>query len=252
MKIRFLGTGTSTGVPEMGCGCEVCTSLETEDKRLRCSVQVEADDTRIIIDCTPDFRQQVIDLPFSKIDGLLITHEHYDHVGGVDDLRPFCRFGAIDIFAETKVQNAFFQRMPYCFGENRYAGVPDINIHIINDLQPFFVKNVEIIPIRVMHLNLPILGFRIKNFAYLTDVKYSPDEELTKLTNLDVLVMSALRKERHISHQTLDEAVSLAKKIGAKQTYFTHMSHQIGLHKDVNKKLAASFSLAYDGLEVFL
>jgi phosphoribosyl 1,2-cyclic phosphate phosphodiesterase len=252
MKVRFLGTGTSTGVPEIGCKCEVCTSADVRDNRLRCSVQVETDDTRIIIDCTPDFRQQVIDLPFSKIDGLLITHEHYDHVGGVDDLRPFCRFGAIDIFAETKVQNAFLQRMPYCFGENRYAGVPDIKIHIIDDLKPFFVKNVEIMPIRVMHFKLPILGFKIKNFAYLTDVKYLPDEELTKLADLDVLVMSALRKEKHISHQTLEEAVILAKKIGAGQTYFTHMSHQIGLHKDINNKLPSSFFLAYDGLEIFL
>ena len=252
MKIRFLGTGTSTGVPEIGCRCEVCTSIDSRDNRLRCSVQVEVGDTNLIIDCTPDFRQQVMGLPFKKIDGLLITHEHYDHVGGVDDLRPFCRFGTIDIFTEEKVKNAFVQRMPYCFGENRYAGVPDIRIHIIDNLQPFFIKNTEIIPIRVMHFKLPILGFRIKNFAYLTDVKYLPEEELAKLQNLDILVMSALRKEKHISHQTLDEAVSLARKTGAKQIYFTHMSHQIGLHNDVEEELPPTFSLAYDGLEVSL
>lgn len=252
MKIRFLGTGTSTGVPEVGCRCEVCTSADAKDKRLRCSVQVEVDDLRFIIDCTPDFRQQVINLPFKKIDGLLITHEHYDHVGGIDDLRPFCRFGAVDIFAEAKVQSAFLQRMPYCFGENRYAGVPDLKIHIIDNLQPFYIRGEEIIPIRIMHFKLPILGYRIRNFAYLTDVKYVPDEELIKLYGINVLVMSALRKERHISHQTLDEAIALAEKIGAKQTYFTHMSHQIGLHELVNKKLPSSFSFAYDGLEIFL
>lgn len=252
MKVRFLGTGTSTGVPEIGCRCEVCTSSDPKDNRLRCSVQVEDGDTNLIIDCTPDFRQQVMDLPFKKIDGLLITHEHYDHVGGVDDLRPFCRFGAIDIFTEAKVKNAFMQRIPYCFGESRYAGVPDLRIHIIDNLNPFFIKNTEIIPIRVMHFKLPILGFRIKNFAYLTDVKYLPEEELSKLQNLDVLVVSALRKEKHISHQTLDEAVSLARTTGAKRVYFTHMSHQIGLHNDIDKELPLAFSFAYDGLEVLL
>ena len=252
MKIRFLGTGTSTGVPEVGCKCEVCTSSDPRDNRLRCSVQVEVEETRIIIDCTPDFRQQMLPLPFKKIDGVLITHEHYDHVGGMDDLRPFCRFGTIDIYAETNVEQSLKTRMPYCFAENRYVGVPDIQIHTISNLHPFTIGSVKIIPIRVMHWKLPILGFRIHNFAYLTDVKQLPEEELDKLSNLDVLVMSALRRGKHISHQTLDEALHLSEKVGAKQTYFTHMSHQIGLHKEVVAELPPSFSLAYDGLELIL
>lgn len=252
MKVRFLGTGTSTGVPEIGCNCEVCTSVDAKDKRLRCSLQVETADSRLIIDCTPDFRQQVMDLPFRKIDGLLITHEHYDHVGGMDDLRPFCRFGPVDVFAETKVKSALMQRIPYCFGEQRYTGVPDIRIRTTDGLHPFFINNTKVIPIRVMHFKLPILGFRINNVAYLTDVKYLPDEELSKLAGLDILIVSALRKEKHPSHQTLEEALSLAKKIGAEQTYFTHMSHQIGLHKAISKDLPSSFTLAYDGLELSL
>ncbi len=252
MIVRFLGTGTSTGVPEIGCACDVCTSSDTKDKRLRSSVQVLVNDTNILIDCSPDIRQQLIDQPFRKIDAVLISHEHFDHVAGLEDLRPFCRFGAISVFEEPNVASALKRRMPYVFGNKPYGSVPDIVLESIDNLSPFYVDDVHIVPIRVMHHKLPILGYRILNFAYLTDLKTLPEEEMEKLTNLDVLVVSALRQKEHISHQTLSEAISLAERIGARKTYFTHMSHQIGLHSEVNKYLPDNLELAYDGLEIKL
>ena len=248
MKITFLGTGTSTGVPEIGCECIVCKSDDTKDKRLRSSVLIENGDTRILIDATPDFREQVMNLPFKKIDGVLISHEHYDHVGGIDDLRPFGRFGEIDIYSEKNVSEALIRRMPYCFITNKYAGVPNLQITEIDDTEPFWINDIKIIPIRVMHYKLPILGFRIGDFAYLTDVKTLPEEELRKLEGLDLLVVSALRKGEHISHQNLDQAIGLIHKINPKRAYLTHLSHQMGLHNIVDQELEESVSIAYDGL----
>lgn len=249
MKITFLGTGTSTGVPEVGCDCVVCKSEDKKDKRLRSSVLIEENDTRILIDATPDFREQMMNLPFRKIDGVLISHEHYDHVGGLDDLRSFGRFGEIDIYAERNVGEALMSRIPYCFASKKYAGVPNLKIAEI-DCTPFKIEGIEIIPIRVMHYKLPILGFRIGGFAYLTDVKTVPIEELEKLRGLDVLVVSALRKTEHISHQTLDEAIELINKIEPKRAFLTHLSHQMGLHNVVEKELDDGISIAYDGMEV--
>lgn len=249
MKITILGTGTSTGVPEIGCKCEVCTSQNSKDKRLRSSVLIEKDEKRILIDATPDFRQQMMDLPFKKIDGILITHEHYDHVSGLDDMRTFGRFGEIDIYAEKNVKDALMNRIPYCFAPKKYAGVPNLKITEI-DCSPFTIEGIEIVPIRVMHHRLPILGFRIGDFAYLTDVKTVPDEELTKLKGLDVLIVSALRKRDHISHQTLDEAVALIHKVAPKNAYLTHLSHKMGLHHVVENELEEGVSIAYDGLEL--
>lgn len=250
MNVRFLGTGTSTGVPQIGCRCEVCSSRGERDKRLRSSVRIEVGDTLLLIDCTPDFRQQMMGLPYRKIDGCLFTHEHYDHVGGIDDLRPFSRFGTIDLYMEAYLEEVIKERMPYCFTPYGYKGVPDINIKRINSREPFYVGTVEITPIRVMHYKLPILGFRIGDFAYLTDVKTIPADELDKLQGLDTLVMSALRKTEHISHQTLEEAIKLIQKINPHTTYLTHLSHEMGFHATVEEELPENIFLAYDGLEV--
>lgn len=249
MKITFFGTGTSTGIPEIGCECEVCTSNNSKDKRLRSSVLIESNSKRLLIDASPDFREQMMNLPFLKINGILVTHEHYDHVGGMDDLRTFGRFGEIDIYAENNVANALMHRIPYCFAPKKYAGVPNLKITEI-DTNPFSVEGIEVIPIRVMHYRLPILGFRIGSFAYLTDVKTISDEELEKLRDLDVLVVSALRKKEHISHQTLDQAIDLIHKVEPKKAYLTHLSHQMGLHDVVNRELEDGVSIAYDGLEL--
>lgn len=250
MKVRFLGTGTSTGVPQIGCQCEVCTSNDPRDKRLRSSVRIEVGEVLLMVDCTPDFRQQVIDLPFQKIDGYLFTHEHYDHVGGIDDLRPFSRFGPVDLYMEERLEMAVRERMPYCFTPHGYGGIPNINIKKINHKEPFYVGSVEVTPIRVMHYMLPILGFRIGDFAYLTDVKTIPEEEIKKLHGLDTLVISALRKTEHISHQTLGEAIALTQVIKPHRAYFSHISHEMGLHADVEKELPENTFLAYDGLVI--
>lgn len=250
MKIRFLGTGTSTGIPVIGCNCEVCKSDDWRDKRLRCAVQIESDNTNLIIDCTPDFRQQMLQVPFQKIDGILITHEHFDHVGGIEELRSYAHFGTVDIYAERNVESALQNRLSYIFNNHKFLGIPDVRIIPIDSEHTFRVKNIEITPIRVMHFRLPILGFRINNFAYLTDVKYIPDGELKKLTGLDVLVVSALRRESHLSHQTLEEATELANRIAPQKTYFTHMSHEMGLYRDITANLPAGFNFAFDGLEI--
>lgn len=249
MKIRFLGTGTSTGVPEIGCLCQVCTSGDPRDKRLRSSVYIQVNDKNLLIDCGPDFRQQMLQVDFSKLDGILITHEHYDHVGGLDDVRPFNRFGTVNLYVEDFVGEAIKTRLPYCFQEFKYPGVPDLTLQVI-DNSPFCIDNVMITPIRLLHYKLPVFGYRIGNMAYLTDLKYIPQEEFGKLENLDTLIIDALRKEEHLSHVNLEQSLKLIKRIAPRKTYLIHMSHQMGLHAEVEKELPENVFLPYDGLEI--
>lgn len=249
MKILFLGTGTSTGVPEIGCRCIVCRSEDARDKRMRSALLVEMDGKKLLIDCGPDFRCQMLKHSVSHLDAVLITHEHYDHVGGLDDLRPFSREKNMDIFAEENVIEAMEKRMPYVFHNNWNPALPHFSLYRIG-MESFAAADIPVMPIRVMHGRLPILGYRIGNMAYLTDMKRLPEEEFRKLNGLDVLVIEALRDTPHPSHETLDEALANIERIAPRQAFLTHMSHQIGLHADVEKKLPAHVYCAYDGLSV--
>lgn len=249
MKLIFLGTGTSTGNPEIGCHCEVCTSHDPRDRRLRASVLVETEGKKILIDCGPDFRWQMLSSGIEHLDAVLLTHEHYDHVGGLDDLRPFGRQKSVDIYAEDYVAEAVRTRIPYVFRDHKYPGVPNLELHPV-PLHPFEAAGVRIIPIRVMHAQLPIYGYRIGNMAYLTDVKSIPEEEYAKLQGLDVLVLDALRYEPHPSHESLREALAQVERIRPKETYLIHMSHRIGLHARIEKELPPHVHYAYDGLTV--
>ncbi len=246
MKVLFLGSGTSTGVPQVGCNCVVCSSSDPKDSRLRASVVISDNENEIMIDCGPDLRQQLLVNKISKLSAILLTHEHYDHIGGLDDVRPL---GKANVYAERKVIDVIHRNMPYCFAENKYPGVPSIELHQI-DTNEFLIGNTRIQPIRIHHYKLPILGFRIKNVAYLTDVKTIDDDAIEQLQNLDVLILNALRINEHISHLSLEEALHMAKRIDAKKTYFTHMSHDMGLHAAVNAILPENIELAYDGLKV--
>jgi len=249
MNLLFLGTGTSTGVPQIGCKCDICSSPDPKDKRLRASVLITEGDTHILIDCGPDLRQQLLTNNINSISAILLTHEHYDHVGGLDDVRPL---GDMQLYAEKRVLSVIKRNMPYCFVDVKYPGVPLIHLHQISETN-FFIENILVQPVRVMHAELPILGFRIGKVAYLTDVKTIDERSLEKLQGLDVLVINALRINSHISHLSLKEAIEIAVKIGAHKTYFTHMSHDMGLHKEVNEHLLPeNIELAYDGLQLYI
>ncbi len=251
MKVTFLGTGTSCGVPVIGCQCRVCQSNDAKDKRLRCSILVETSSTRLLIDCGPDFRQQILPQSFRRIDGILVTHSHYDHVGGMDDVRPYCQFGEINVYADPLARKGMLQMLPYCFAANRYPGVPAIGLHEIHAGQAFRIGDIDILPIEVMHGQLPILGYRFGNFAYITDMKtIAPDQEAL-LSGVQTLVVNALRFDRpHHSHQLVADAVSFAQRVGARHTLLTHVCHDIGLHNEGNALLPEGVELAYDGLQM--
>lgn len=291
MKLHFLGTGTSSGVPQMGCGCKVCLSTDPRDKRTRASVLIETDDHRLIlIDCGPDFRQQMLrfleahpyhsdtTLPYHHrhvaemtdeeararglheaprfdhalptIDAALITHEHFDHVGGLDDLRPFSVFRPVEICAEPNVAAPILRNMSYSFGEKRYPGSPHLLMREISPDTPFLIGTTVVTPIRVMHGRLPIVGFRIDHLAYITDMSTLPAAEHSKFDGISTLVVNALRHEPHPTHQTIAEAVEFARSVNADHTYFIHLSHGAGTHAKSNAALPDGIEFAYDGLEI--
>ncbi len=250
-QLTFLGTGTSTGVPQIGCQCTVCQSTNPKDHRLRTSVLYETDKgKRILIDCGPDFREQMLSLPFAPIHLVLITHEHYDHVGGLDDLRPFTALGAVPIVCNDLCAQHLCQRMPYCFVENKYPGVPQIELKVVSKEQILSSCGETIIPIEVMHGQLPIFGYRIGQMAYISDMSRITTNEMRKLKGCRLLVVNALRIESHHSHQSLSQALELIEKCRPKEAYLVHMSHQIGLHDEVQRSLPQNVFLAYDGLKL--
>lgn len=249
MKVTILGSGTSCGVPQIGCKCDVCTSADPRDRRLRTSAMVEVDGKHILIDCGPDFREQMLTIDFKKLDAVLITHEHYDHVGGLDDLRPYSVFGDVNVYAEKFCADHLVERIPYCFTpkDKRYPGVPAINLIEMEPHVPIDIDGIQVIPIRVMHGKLPIVGFRIRNFAFITDMKTIPEEEFDYLKGIDYLVVNGLRHKEHPSHQTIEDAIDFSRHIGSPQTWIVHMSHHILPHEKEQQNLPDGFHLAYDG-----
>jgi phosphoribosyl 1,2-cyclic phosphate phosphodiesterase len=254
LKVTFLGTGTSQGIPVIGCNCAVCKSADKRDKRLRVSVWVETGDKSIVIDSGPDFRYQMLRAGVTDLDAILYTHEHKDHVAGLDDIRPFNYIlkKRINIYATESVQQALRREFQYIFSDVQYHGLPQIDVHTIDDEYAFKIGNTDIIPFEVMHYKLPILGYRIGDFTYITDAKTISERSFEKIKGTKVLVLNALQKESHISHLTLSEAIEFAQKVGAERTFLTHISHNLGLHEAVSKELPADIQLAYDGLSIAL
>ena len=283
MRLTFLGTGTSIGVPAIGCSCDVCRSAEPKDKRMRCSAIVETDEgLRILIDCGPDFRSQILKQEFKKFDAVLITHTHYDHVAGIDDLRPFCWFGNVDIYGTADVVDTLHHTMPYCFKKDLYPGVPLLTLHEIKPGKAFTInrpkeimvnlhpsgakldgtlntvgrtvtipaveKGIDILPVRVMHGQLPILGYRIGSLGYITDMKSYDEDTVRQMQGVDTLVVNALRFEKpHHSHQLVDDAIEFARKVRARRTLLIHVTHDIGTHELANRRLPEGIEFAYDG-----
>ncbi len=249
MIITFLGTGTSQGVPVIACSCAVCTSTDIRDNRLRSSIMIEAEGKVIVIDSGPDFRYQMLRAKVKHLDGIVFTHEHKDHVAGMDDIRAFNyqQATAIDIYATERVQQALKREFAYVFHEMKYPGVPEVNMNTIT-LDPFSIGGVKFIPIEVMHYKLPVLGFRIGDFTYITDAKTVSETEKEKIKGSKTLVINALQMDKHISHFTFAEAIAFANEIDAEKTYFTHISHRLGCHKEVLDLLPPHITLAYDGL----
>lgn len=253
MIFTFLGTGTSQGVPMIGCTCVVCSSKNPKDKRLRSSIMIESGSDRVVIDTGPDFRQQMLRENVRSLDGVVFTHEHKDHIAGLDDVRAFnyLHKKSMDIYATPRVLEALHREFFYVFSGISYPGIPKLELHTI-DSRPFKVASFDFIPIPVMHLDLPVMGFRIGNFSYITDANYIDNDSKELIKGSEVLVLNALRKEKHVSHFNLDEAVSLVEELKPKKAYLTHISHQLGLNDEVNRQLPAGIECAWDGLRIDL
>lgn len=253
MRITFLGTGTSQGVPFIGCDCAVCTSPFPKDKRLRCSVWIETPEASIVIDTGPDFRYQMLRAGVRKLDAILFTHGHKDHTAGLDDVRAYNyhQQKPMEVYGNADTLEIIRRDFAYVFNNTTYPGIPQINLHEL-DGTPFKVNGLLITPVRVMHYKLEVLGFRIGDFTYITDANSIEPVELDKCRGSKVLVLNALRHEPHISHFTLKEAIDIAREVGAQDTYFTHISHQLGLHEDIDRHLPPGMHLAYDGLQLKL
>jgi phosphoribosyl 1,2-cyclic phosphate phosphodiesterase len=253
VTVTFLGTGTSQGVPVIGCPCKVCHSLDFRDKRLRTSIHLAVNNMSLVIDTGPDFRQQMLREQIHTLDAILYTHEHKDHTAGLDDIRPFNFRQKRDmpIFGRQQVIEQIKTEFAYAFSEKRYPGVPQITTHTITN-QPFKINDLTIEPIEVLHYKLPVFGFRVGNFTYITDASYISPGEKEKIKNSEVLVLNALQKEDHISHFTLDEAIEVINELKPKKAYLTHISHRLGLHNEIMKELPENVELAYDGLKLTL
>lgn len=251
MKITFLGTGTSQGVPLISCSCNICKSTDPKDKRLRSSILIEDKGKAVIIDTGPDFRQQMLRADVRNLDAVVFTHEHKDHTAGFDDIRAFNYVNKkkMEVYASARVQEAIRREFAYIFSDFKYPGIPEINLHLLEN-KLTAIEGIDFLPIEVMHYKLPVFGFRIKDFTYITDANYISDTEKEKIKGTKILVLNALRREPHISHYTLKQAIELVKEINPERAYFTHISHQLGLHEDVQKELPPNIELAYDGLKI--
>jgi phosphoribosyl 1,2-cyclic phosphate phosphodiesterase len=251
LKITFLGTGTSQGVPVIACSCDVCRSVDFRDKRTRSSIHIEVDDQSLVIDTGPDFRSQMLRERIKRLDAILFTHEHKDHTAGMDDVRSYNFAQKMDmpVYAHDRVIHQLQKEYSYVFAKDKYPGVPGVEIHPIQN-EPFRVGSLKIQPIEVMHYKLPVFGFRIGDFTYITDANYISESEMEKIRGSKVLVLNALQKTDHISHFTLDEAIQVAEKVQPEKCYFTHISHKLGKHRDINQELPDNCELAFDGLKL--
>jgi phosphoribosyl 1,2-cyclic phosphate phosphodiesterase len=251
LQITFLGTGTSSGIPMIGCECKVCRSRDPKDDRLRSSIMVSTSGTSLVVDTTPDFRYQMLRTNTRHVDAIVFTHPHKDHIAGLDDVRAFNFFSRkpMEIYANSLTEEALRRDFYYAFAEKRYPGVPEINLNLITN-EPFMVGDISVLPIEVWHMKMPVLGFRFGNFTYITDANRLDEEARERVRGSEVMVLNALRKEPHISHFSLSEAVELVQDLGVPRAYFTHISHQLGLHNDIDQELPEGISLAYDGLTI--